>query len=139
MRAFLLRSLSFFIGAIALTIALFFFVNSQLRSGDLPTKDTVSDVVQEVATVTKEKSDVAKAEAINKVPEDGILLSSIPLTESQKKALSSAGIDTETFKLTPEMIACGAEKLGSERVNAIISGSTPSLLEVTKLTPCLTR
>jgi len=139
MRKFLLRSLFFFIGAIALTIALFFYVNSQLSSGSLPTEEAVNNAVEDVVTETKVKSD-EKIEAVaTKVGEDGILLSSLPLTESQRKSLTNAGIDVETFRITPEMIACGGEKLGNERISAIISGSTPSLLETTKLIPCLTR
>lgn len=120
MKTFLIRSFIFFLAAIAITIALFFFV------GSYQTKEAaVSDVA-----MVKEKLQA-------KIPEEGIQLSSLSLNDSQKKALEAVQINTETFVLTEAMIICAGGKVGDERISEIVGGSAPSILEISKLIPCL--
>lgn len=61
------------------------------------------------------------------------------LSSEQELSLEKAGIDVGTLptSLSPEMKACGTEALGAERINEIINGSTPGLLEVVRLKSCL--
>lgn len=66
-----------------------------------------------------------------------IALRTIPLSDSQKSLLASAGIDYETFIITPEMISCAKERLGSVRFSEIVSGSAPSGIEMLSLLRCL--
>lgn len=120
MKTFLIRSFIFFLAAIAITIALFFFV------GSYQTKEAVVGDVEII-------SEKVKAQ----IPEQGIPLSSLSLNDSQKKALEAVQINTETFILTEAMIVCAGEKVGDERISEIIGGSAPSILEISKLIPCL--
>ena len=73
----------------------------------------------------------------NSYSSDPIPLSSIPLTDSQKKAAETFGIDVDTFVITPAMISCAEVKLGKDRVDAIIAGASPSMTESLSLMACL--
>jgi N-acetylglucosamine-6-phosphate deacetylase len=65
--------------------------------------------------------------------------STITLSESQKKALQSFGIDPATIPttLTAAQETCFEEKLGTARVNEIKSGATPNALEFFSAKSCL--
>lgn len=71
------------------------------------------------------------------IPAAGIPLSSLPLTDAQKNAITAVGIEVETFTLTQSMLECGSEKIGIDRIEAMVGGGAPTFLEVTKLLPCL--
>ena len=60
------------------------------------------------------------------------------LSDSQEKALTSAGIDTKNIpdKITDTQKQCGIDKLGLPRINEIESGSVPTAMEIIKLLPC---
>jgi hypothetical protein len=66
-----------------------------------------------------------------------IPLSSLPLTNTQKELLRSAGIDPETFIITPEMITCAQDRLGAARFAEIVAGDAPGPTEVFSLLRCL--
>ncbi|MFH1631638.1 MAG: hypothetical protein ABIA47_01250 [bacterium] len=61
------------------------------------------------------------------------------LTDEQESMLQSIGIDPADIptEITAEQQACAVEALGSDRVNAILSGSSPSLTDVLKAKSCL--
>lgn len=69
--------------------------------------------------------------------EEPIPLHTLPLSETQRSLIGAAGIDVETFVITPEMVSCAKEKLGEGRFNAIVGGEAPSFLEGTKLLGCI--
>ncbi|MEX2010515.1 MAG: hypothetical protein WD874_01795 [Parcubacteria group bacterium] len=60
------------------------------------------------------------------------------LTPSQEDMLENAGIDPASLPqtLTPEMIACAREKLGTERTDEIINGATPTMADYYKARSC---
>lgn len=66
-----------------------------------------------------------------------IPLSALPLSDTQKELLRGAGIDTETFVITPEMIACAEDRLGAARFSEIIAGAAPGATEMFSLLRCL--
>jgi len=66
-----------------------------------------------------------------------IPLSQLPLTETQKDLLRSAGIDPATFIITPAMVTCAQSRLGEQRFAEIIAGNTPGPTEVFSLLRCL--
>lgn len=61
------------------------------------------------------------------------------LSNSQEQALESFGIDPASVpsSITLEQEACFIEKLGQQRVDEIIAGDTPSLLEIARAKDCL--
>ena len=59
------------------------------------------------------------------------------LTDGQKALLQKMGIDPNKFVVTPSMMKCAEDALGSARVSEIIGGGTPSPLETLRLSPCL--
>lgn len=135
MKVFILRSLTFFIIALLVTVGLYFLVSSYLT----PTTP-VSDVREMGASTTKATKEAVKEKVENTaiaIPEKGIPLSSLKLSDEQKSLLGKVGINTQTFVLTNQMVSCASEKLGSDRVAAITGGGSPTLFEVTKLLPCL--
>jgi hypothetical protein len=61
----------------------------------------------------------------------------LPLSDTQKSVLTASGIDIDTFMITPAMIECGENAIGKDRMFAISEGDAPSVVEVTRLLPCL--
>lgn len=61
------------------------------------------------------------------------------LSPEQEVMLENAGIDVSTLPttLSPEMKACGINALGEDRINEIINGATPSLLDLLRVKSCL--
>ncbi len=135
MKTFIIRSVSFFLFAGLISIGLFFLVSAYKNPTAL-----VDDVKDIAASTTKSAVEVVKGKVQSTqlvIPEDGIPLSSLKLSDEQKSILSKVGVDTQTFVLTKDMLTCANEKLGKERVVAITKGSSLSVLEVTRLLPCL--
>ena len=61
------------------------------------------------------------------------------LTEEQEAQLESLGIEPADLptEITPEMERCFTEKLGEERANQIIQGSSPNAVDFLKASSCL--
>jgi hypothetical protein len=61
------------------------------------------------------------------------------LTPGQRQMLATLGIDEADLPatLTPELEACFVAKLGADRVEAIKSGETPTVVEGMKAATCL--
>lgn len=61
------------------------------------------------------------------------------LTPAQRQVLRTLGIDESALPttLTPELEACFVGKIGTDRVEAIKGGDTPSLIEGMKAMACL--
>ena len=60
------------------------------------------------------------------------------LNSTQEAALRTVGIDPGTLptSVTPEMKVCFTEKLGAERVSAIVAGDTPTAVEIFQTKDC---
>lgn len=61
------------------------------------------------------------------------------LNESQEDTLEKIGIDAQKIPstITPEMEDCFVGILGQERVNEIIAGDSPSIIEIFKAKDCI--
>ncbi len=70
------------------------------------------------------------------VPTGGFTIDIATLPESQQAILETLGF-SDTITFTEEMVSCAEEKLGAARVEEFIGGAAPSVLEATKLVPCL--
>ena len=69
--------------------------------------------------------------------EEGVSVSDLPLSESQKKAAEFIGVDTKTFVITPAMVECAEGALGKDRVEEIKAGDSPGVGELLQLAKCL--
>lgn len=136
MKTFLIRSAIFFVTAAALTVGVFFFISAYQASHSSP-EDMIKEAVGGVVRETEQPSGAMAEKIKEKIPESGIPLASLPLTESHKKMLVAVNIDTETFVLTEAMIICAGGKIGEGRMEEILAGNAPSILEITKFIPCL--
>jgi hypothetical protein len=105
---------------------------------------------QPIATTTQETSDeepsvTAETQAITPAPDtrealasqEGLPVRDLPLTEGQEALATSLGLNTEQMVLSPEVVACAEDSLGSERYQALLAGETPGPLEAAKLLVCL--
>lgn len=139
MRKFLLRSLFFFVLALLAVLGIFWWLNSDTA---LPDISEQARTLLEAAPEANEVSNDVKTKVTTEtfaIPEGAIKLSTLTLGETQKKALQSTGINVETFVVTETMISCGVGKLGEARALEIFTGATPSLIEIGKLLPCLSK
>lgn len=135
MKSFIIRSLTFFIIASLVTVGVYFLVSSYLTPST-----PVFEVREMGASTTKAAKETVKEKVENAaitIPEKGIPLSSLTLSDEQKSLLGKVGINTQTFVLTNQMLSCANEKLGKDRVTSITAGASPTLFEVSKLLPCL--
>lgn len=81
-------------------------------------------------------SDAGAQPSENTIPEEGTTFDVSAMTDGQRQLLKSLGVDADSITLTPKTLACGNEKLGNERMTAILNGDTPSFFEGTKLMAC---
>ncbi len=133
MKSFILNSVIFFtLGAIA-TVAVFYLINrNSFTLDDLYSLKSTEKTVEESVAEAKQIQ-----ETLEKIPDAGIPLASMRLNDTQKSALQKVGIDTQSFVITKGMVACSVKKLGAQRTQALIEGNSPSIIEMTTLTPCL--
>lgn len=132
MKSFIVNSVIFFVlGAVA-TVGVFYLINMNRLDTSLLSDLTKKENVEEATAKAKQIQ-----ETVATVPDKGIPLSTLKLNETQKATLQKVGIDTQSFVITKDMVACSAEKLGPERTQALMAGASPSLIEITTLTPCL--
>jgi hypothetical protein len=63
------------------------------------------------------------------------------LTSKQAAVLESIGVNPNTLptKITPSQQKCATAILGETRVKEIVSGATPSVIEVLKVKDCLNK
>lgn len=75
----------------------------------------------------------ASSEIVDTVDQNSVL------NPNQERVLETVGIDPAAVptKITPEQAACFVEVLGQARVDEIIAGATPSLLEILRARSCI--
>ncbi len=135
MKHFILIGTSLLVFAVAATVVVFFVVsNYSLPTNIDQLKEGVSVKVEESLLGSKGQIASSTAAAIS---DSGIPLKDLSIEEAQQRALEVAGIDTETFVISKEMILCAEEKLGTEKIAAFVAGETPGVLDITKMIPCL--
>lgn len=146
MNRFLIAALLLLLVALSMVVGAFLYVQFLLVA-DTPTAteggvevvpgdDPVEEAVSDPGVIDGVESSPAAATP-RVVRDSSIPLSSLPLSDTQKSLLGTAGIDYDTFIITPEMIVCAQEKLGAARFDAIVDGSSPSALETMSLLGCL--
>jgi len=131
MRKFLLFSGVFLLGAVAAVIIVFFLVSRYM--GPSVQKPSFATSTEAVKAGVK----AAASSTLNKVPDSGIPLSKLKLSDQQKVVVKTVGINPDSFVITKAMLACAIDKIGQDRVTAITGGDSPSALETAKLLPCL--
>lgn len=144
MKLYLISVSIILLGAVVLAIGVFFFLQFGLmeeeESAVRPVLQPASST-QNTNTVNPDVSDVnsqPQTDTVSEtVPEEGIPLSSLPLSESQRTSIEKVGINVDTFIITPTMVECGEGRLGVERMQEIIGGAAPSFIESLALTTCL--
>lgn len=89
-----------------------------------------------VADVENETAGTVEAAPEKSVTEDD---KNPLLSAEQEKQLESYGVNVEQLpsRITPGMEACFTEILGKERVDQIIKGDSPSVIEFLKARDCL--
>lgn len=150
MNRFLIAALLLLLVALSMVVGAFLYVQFLLvkeapTSADPNTVTGVDEVpVAPTGAIRENQRDDKTASEVtpisnttSDVPDTSIPLSSLPLSDTQKSLLATAGIDYETFIITPEMVTCAQQKLGADRFRAIVAGSSPSALETMSLLGCL--
>ncbi len=144
MKTFLITSASLLMVVLVLVVAAFLYVQRALAPEAVPPAPTATTtrsegvVVRDLAGVSGAPvaTDTQATGLVPKVTEP-IKLSTLPLSDAQKSMLGTAGIDVDTFVITPEMIACAEAALGAERFAAIVGGDAPGATEIFSLLRCL--
>jgi len=90
------------------------------------------EVSNETTFIPSEETPVA-----NIVPEEGIKIDTSDITNEQKALAQKLGINLDEVTITPEMISCAEQKLGSARIEEISAGESPTTLESISLLGCL--
>ena len=150
MKKFLIISGSFLVGALVATVLVFWYVTVNLPAAPkVPPNESLKEDIPAAPTTTVTTDSVVAEPESNKQPEllespelptvpaAGIALRDVPLSDGQRTLLAGVGIEVETFVITPAMQRCAESTLGAVRLQAIIGGAAPSVLETTRLLPCL--
>ena len=136
MRRFLLRSLFFFLLAIVVTVGVFLVVS--FYSTNPTTVSGVKDAFNKAVLDGSNSTDVTGSTSMaEQVPESGLSLSTLSLSDEQKTTLNKVGIDASSFVISKPMLVCAETKLGTARLTELSNGAAPSTLEIATLTPCL--
>ncbi|MCF7815823.1 MAG: hypothetical protein K9M10_03605 [Candidatus Pacebacteria bacterium] len=114
--------------AIGLGVYVWYIVQSVDKQLGSPT--------EQMLPVSGQGSDVSHQDAQLEITEP-IIVNTSDLSSTQQKVLETVGYSQDTFTITPEMVACAKDALGSERLADIMGGATPSAIESIKLVPCL--
>lgn len=99
-----------------------------------------SEGVMPTSTSTSTSDSTAEeggAHASTSSVKEGTPLPKGALTEEQRSLAESLGIDVDSFVITETMIRCVEEKLGTERLDEIMAGASPSPLEAMRMLPCI--
>lgn len=132
MKQFILRSLVVLIAAIIFVVVVFLLLQFYLGSSP---KEVMNGVMDTETTGTTESAETETV--VNTPPPEGsIPLNTLPLSDAQRGALQTVGVDPDTFVITPAMIDCGREALGQARIDEIIAGGAPSVTESLQLVKC---
>lgn len=99
-----------------------------LTHPDISTVDETS-VQNDLITSPKATSSV--------VPDEPITISADSLTKDQQVLLEKFGLDETTITITPKMAACAEKTLGTERIQEIAAGASPTTFEALRLAPCI--
>lgn len=99
--------------------------------------ETQETTTVETDSVTEEPQTESASSNTNVTLVEPIPLRNLPLSDTQRSLIETAGIDVETFVISPEMVTCAENTLGSERFSAIVEGDSPSFLEGTRLLGCI--
>lgn len=117
MKRFLITSGILFGLALLLVVAVFMYLSMTLpRSSEAD-----SNPVTESATT----EDVIMNDTTNS-SSTGV----IELSEDQKERIEAHGFDPDRFVITEAMVECVQEKVGQDRINELLAGAEPTLLEL---------
>lgn len=132
MKRFILIGIVMLVFAVVVTILVWYLVQGNISI------DEVTGFAPEQESMTgSSKEETQTAENEEPPITESILLRDLPLSDGQRSMLKTAGIDVETFVITPEMVTCAQQKLGSARFEEIIEGSAPTFMESTRLLGCI--
>lgn len=104
-------------------------------------KDAAMEVYESAGTAVKEtvSSDTPTApagSAATPTLTEPMVINIETLPEAQQSVLESLGLGPEIV-ITPSMQTCAVAKIGQERLDEIVAGDTPGVMESVSLTTCL--
>lgn len=133
LKLFLIISFAFLLGAAGAAGYVWYLVQDTLTQEEVPVSNSATEQ-EPAAAASQETQSGSVAET---VPAGGLSLPPDALSEQQKNIAESVGIDVDAFVMTPQMVQCAEEKLGTARIMEIMAGDSPSVIEVARLAPCL--
>ena len=148
--------LGMLLGAILLTVAVWSLVQSALMGQE---KEVAAmavpanfPVIEEAATAAdpiierivepenkliQEPASTTDETAIFLSEPESIYLRDLQLSDNQRKAAETFGVDVATFEITPTMIACAEAQVGAERLTEFKAGASPGFAEGLALLGCM--
>ncbi len=119
------------VGLLLLILAIVMTIYVWLKVQNMQVKDVYIEYTEKQISQLSDKSSNFK------IPEEGIYLNANRFTQEQIKLATKVGIDLDKIVITPLMIECFEEKLGTEKLRNIVKGETPSVQESITLLTCL--
>lgn len=140
MKKFILITTGLMLLAILIAALVFWYISSNYNLSsksagvDLNTSKTIGVGDSEKSSST-ETNKIAPT-----LPDEfkqGVPVNQFNLSDAQKSTLKKAGVDVETYVLTPEQISCFILKLGEQRFNEIVAGDSLGMFDTAKIMPCV--
>lgn len=137
MKKFIVVSLGLMLLAVLVGIIAWLYVQNLVLQSQVPVDNNSAEVSPATTDTLKEEGTIQSTQVGDVLVTESIRLSDLPLTDAQKKAASTFGIDVDTFVITPAMISCVEIKIGESRMAQIVTGDSPSFSESLSLMGCL--
>ena len=136
LKIFLLIGLFLLVSALAASGYVWFKLQQTLSGA---TSGLLESVTGNVDAEKEVEAFVPSAETpiANSLPKEGLKIDSSAITDEQKVMAEKVGIDLDGVAITPEMVGCAEKKLGEGRLQEIMDGASPSVLESMSLLGCL--
>ena len=100
---------------------------------------TTTPSVRTAASNTQPMSEASTQQPAPPTEPDGLPVSELPLSDSQRQFVERLGFDVDTMVLRQAVIDCARATLGESRYQQILAGDTPNTIETARLLPCLGR
>lgn len=116
---------------------LVFTVPPQVKERVSSTTAIVENVGLTDVVVEKEKEGTSEQPRAELQVDTPITITTEKLSEGQKDVLDTLGVGEQSITITPQIVTCAVDALGTERVLELKNGSTPTLAESLTLLACI--
>ena len=136
MKKFLLIVSILILMALSSVVTVWFMLQNALSENGSALNADPASLETGAGTESQAVTEGVRSSSLDAVTEP-IVIQKSALTPTQQTLVEKMGLEGDSIVITPAMISCADEALGADRVEAIVAGDSPSILESISLVGCL--